>query len=57
MRRNAQQLAGISILFAALIVLLWPGSLLALGFGALGLGLLLLVCVALILYTAQRRAH
>ncbi len=53
MRRNAQQLAGMSILLAALVVLFWPGSSLALALGAFAIGILLLGCVMLMLRAAQ----
>ena len=56
-QRRWPQLAGIGVLIAAIFVLLWPGSPLALGLGALiaaGIVLLILVAVALLLLIARR---
>ncbi len=49
-RRRLPQLAGIGVLVAALVVLLWPGSSLMLGLGALlgALTLLLILFVGLL---------
>jgi hypothetical protein len=56
-QRRWPQLGGVAILIAAIIVLLWPGSPLALGLGALiaaGIILLALASVALMLLIARR---
>jgi hypothetical protein len=57
MPRNAHPLAGIGVVLAAPIVLLWPGSLLTLAIGAFGAGLLLLASVLLIARVARRPAR
>jgi hypothetical protein len=58
-QRRWPQLAGIGVLVAAVIVLLWPGSLLALGLGTLlaTLTLLLIFTIALFLLLRGRRTR
>jgi hypothetical protein len=52
--RHIRALLGASLVLAALVVLLWPGSLVVLGLAALGIGILLLACVALVRGLARR---
>jgi hypothetical protein len=56
-RRRLPQLAGIGVLVAALVVLLWPGSPLMLGLGTLiaALTLLLILFVGLLVLLFRRR--
>jgi divalent metal cation (Fe/Co/Zn/Cd) transporter len=53
--RHPRALFGASLAIAALLVLLWQGSLLVLGLAAFGIGVLLLAGVVLILRLAARR--
>jgi hypothetical protein len=52
--RHTRALFGASLVFAALLVLLWQGSLLVLGLAAFGIGVLLLAGVVLIMRLAAR---
>jgi hypothetical protein len=54
MRRDIRYLVGISVLLAALVVLLWPGALPLLMIGALGLALAVLAIASLLLLRSRR---
>jgi hypothetical protein len=55
--RRAPELVGIGVVLAALIVLLWPSSLITLGLGALAIALFLLLGIGVALLVAHRRTR